>query len=147
MEILGANINLLAVLAAAIVSFLIGVVWYSKYVFGKQWRKLSGKSDAEVKKMFIRVMIGGFVISLVMSFVLAHFIFYSSIFLAVFFQSSVAVLLAMVTAFLIWIGFVAPVVLNNLLYKTKPMMLVLIDGGYYLVSLLAMAAVIAAMGY
>ena len=44
------EVNYVAVLAAAIASFVIGALWYSPMLFGKMWMKLSNVSGKEVKK-------------------------------------------------------------------------------------------------
>ncbi len=47
------EINLLAVLGVSVLSFIIGWLWYSPFLFGNQWIKLSGitpKMAAEMKK-------------------------------------------------------------------------------------------------
>ena len=44
------QIDLFAVLIAAILYMFIGVIWYSKYLFGPLWIKLSGVRDADISK-------------------------------------------------------------------------------------------------
>lgn len=43
------KINYLAVLVAAISTFLIGGLWYSPLLFGKAWMNANGFSEAELQ--------------------------------------------------------------------------------------------------
>ena len=43
-------VNYLAVLVAAIVSMVIGGLWYSPLLFGNVWMKLSGITQKDVEK-------------------------------------------------------------------------------------------------
>ncbi len=63
------SMNIWAVLAAAIASFLLGGLWYSKILFGSLWMRESGYDEA---KCFHPARVFG--VSLVFSFV-AAFVF------------------------------------------------------------------------
>ena len=41
----------IAVIVAAIVSFIIGGIWYSRPVFGKVWMAALGKTEADMEAM------------------------------------------------------------------------------------------------
>lgn len=45
------HLNWLAVVVAAVVTFLIGGLWYSPLLFAKQWAKAHGYSDERLKEM------------------------------------------------------------------------------------------------
>ncbi|MBI2026526.1 MAG: DUF1761 domain-containing protein, partial [Deltaproteobacteria bacterium] len=74
-----AIINYVAVIVAAIVSMGIGFLWYGP-LFGKAWIKLSGMSmkdmDAAKKKGMAKTYVIAFIGTLVMAYVLAHFVDY-----------------------------------------------------------------------
>lgn len=44
------NINYLAVLIAAIVSMIVGGLWYSPILFGKMWTKAMGWNEETMKE-------------------------------------------------------------------------------------------------
>ncbi len=44
------HINWLAVLVAAISSFVLGGLWYSKALFGRAWMSANNLSDADLAK-------------------------------------------------------------------------------------------------
>ena len=45
------DVSWVAVIVVAIISFVIGMLWYSPLLFGKQWMKLSDIGDKKMKEM------------------------------------------------------------------------------------------------
>lgn len=69
------EVNLLAVLTAAVASFLLGGLWYSPLLFAKAWQREAGVSDAQMKNANMGLIFGlSFVLSLVAAFVFALFL-------------------------------------------------------------------------
>lgn len=72
------DINLIAVLVAAIAMFVIGGIWYG-VIFGKQWGqihgfdKLSEKKQKEMQSQMMVPYLGQFVVTLLTAFTLAYF--------------------------------------------------------------------------
>lgn len=134
-------VNYLAVLVAAVASMVVGFVYYSPFVVGKQWMKLSGITDMKPKGADMARIYGT-------SFVLALISAYVLVFLMVtgmaFFHSSklTAAILAAVWA---WVGFVMPVQVTDFLFAKKPIKLVAINTIYQLLSLLTMGAVLGSL--
>src|SRR3989338_8232478 len=76
------SINYWAVLAAAAASIILGFSWYGP-LFGRQWLRLSGFTDKQIKQMkekgqkgMAKTYIVMVISTLVTSFVLAHFVDY-----------------------------------------------------------------------
>lgn len=71
------NINYLAVLAATVLSFLLGWLWYSPILFGKAWMAEMGFTKEMMDKArqegMAKQMLMGFVIAFITAFYLAHF--------------------------------------------------------------------------
>ena len=132
------DINYVAVLVAAVASFVIGALWYSPMLFGKMWMKLSNVTDKEMKKAKEKGMSKNFAFqflgTLVMSYILAHFVYYT--------QAS-TVLEGMLTGFWIWLGFIATVMLGIVLWEGKPWKLYFIKAAHELVALAVMGAILA----
>lgn len=134
-------INVMAVIASAIASMIVGTIWYGP-LFGKQWIKMmkfSAQDMAAAKKKGM----GGtyamqFVASLVMAFVLAHSIVFASTYMKV-----TGLNAGVMAGFWNWIGFVAPVTLGMSLWGGKSWKLWLLDNGHYLVTLCIMGAILA----
>jgi len=69
------SINYLAVLAAAVSTFVLGGLWYSPLLFGKAWMRANNFNDAEVQTFSKARMFGwSIVFSLVMAMNLAMFL-------------------------------------------------------------------------
>jgi hypothetical protein len=135
------TINYWAVLAAAVANMVVGMLWYGP-VFGKQWRHLMGFSVDDMKKMPLspaQAMLGGFVVALIMAFVLAHDAFVWGNF----FGPSVGrEVFAFQLAFWIWLGYFLTNTSGAWLWEGRPFKLVVLNASAQLVSLLAMACVL-----
>lgn len=137
-------INYWAVIGAAIVSFVLGGVWFGP-LFGKQWMRTVGITHEQMdkaKEKGMQAMWRSYAImalgTLVMAFVLAHVI---AAFGTAIMSGGIGGLGA--TAGLwIWIGFVAPVTIGNVLWDGRPWKYWFIVSGYYLVSLVLMGIII-----
>jgi hypothetical protein len=73
------DINLLAILIAAVVQFIVGAIWYMP-IFGKTWGKIHGfdmvpaEEQAQMMKGMWKLLVVQFISTLVMTTVLAIFI-------------------------------------------------------------------------
>jgi hypothetical protein len=140
------EVNLIAVLAAAVVSMIIGSVWYSQRVFGKTWFELEkiklDKDQMGAGKAVATSMIGMAILALVMAYVLAHVSYLSFNF----FTENDFKTATITTGFWMWLGFVLPVLASNSLFAQKPWKLTFINAGNWLVTLLAMGLTIGLIG-
>ena len=67
--------NVLAVLAAAVATFVLGGLWYSPALFGKAWQREAGVTDEQMRTSNKAMIFGlAFVLSLVAAFVFAMFL-------------------------------------------------------------------------
>lgn len=130
-----ALINIWAVLVSALAYMVIGMAWYSPLLFGNAWLKLMSKTPKEVKQMRKgagKAFAFSIIIALVLSYALAQFLN---------FISAGAFWDGVVVAFWLWLGFIATIQLNSVLYEQKPFKLYLINIGYFLVSIVIMALI------
>ena len=137
-----APVNIWAVIVAAIVMFVIGGIWYGP-VFGKQWMKLVGKSQADIDAAKMSGMGKSYVLMFVGSFIMC-FVLAGSIVNAVHFRLPQlgGVGWGIHMAFWTWLGFVAPVTLGSVLWENKSWKLWFLNNGYYLLSLLVAGLII-----
>jgi len=129
------EINLVAVLLAAVAGMVVGGIWYGP-LFGKQWMKLSGMTKAILRRMKISPTQGyfmGFVGALVQAYVLAYFLMLLSI---------TELTEALKVAFWLWLGFIAVLQFGSVTWEGKPVKLFLLHTVASLISLGVMAAVI-----
>ena len=125
-------VNYLAVLVAAIAAFAVGALWYS-VLFGKVWRREMGVVEGSSMSGMGKSMVGGFIATLVMVWVLAYFY-------ALNYINTLPT--ALMLAALFWLGFIATVMTNIVWYEKKSWTLYLINVSHYLVALLVAAAVL-----
>ena len=132
-----AIVNYLAILISAVVSFVIGGLWYGP-IFGKMWIALMGFTQKDIDKAKQKGMSKSylitFVASLIMAFVLAHFIIYTGA--SNFFEG-------FQVGFWVWLGFVATTQLGTVLWENKSWNLFILNIAYWLVNLLVMGAILA----
>lgn len=129
-------LNYTAVLGAAVLSMVLGFLWYGP-LFGKTWMTLMGWSKEkmpkpnqnEMMKMYGLQALG----SLAMAFVLAHALTFAKAYLG-----SEGVSAGVQTGFWNWLGFVAPVTLGSVLWAGKPWKLWLLNNSYNLTTLILM---------
>ncbi len=134
------HVNYLAVLLSAVAAMVIGFLWYGP-LFGKEWMLLVGLTEAKMAKAKDQMgqMYGlMFVSSLVMAYVLAHFVWYAA-------PGSLTLLIAVKTAVWAWLGFVITTQLSKFLFSPdkKPVKLLVIESSYYLVTLIVMGVIFA----
>ena len=137
------EVNYLAVLLAAIANMVVGFLWYSKILFAKPWMEASGMTEEKIEAQsgqMTRTYIISFVGALVMAYVLFHVMALSENFFHYErFQTGLT------SAFWMWLGFIAPVQLTEVLFGGKSLRLYGINTGYQLAAMLAMGAVLGLM--
>lgn len=126
------SVNLLAVLLAAVSTFAIGGLWYSPLLFQRAWMKANRLTPADMATgNQARIFSLAFVFALVMSFNLAMFLNVPGTTLA--WGATAGALAAVWVA--LGIGTIAA-------FERRPFSYAAINGGYWLVSLVVMGAII-----
>lgn len=132
------DVNWLAVVVAAVVSMIVGSFWYSPLMFGNAWMKLLGMTKKDIekakKKGMGKTYLIAFVLSLIMAYVLAHFV---AIVGGTHFFDGVTV------GFWVWLGFVATIAAGSILWEGKAVKLFWINSLYWLVVLVLEAGILA----
>ncbi|MDF7777867.1 DUF1761 domain-containing protein [Sphingomonas sp. AOB5] len=128
-----AEINWLAVVAAALAAFVLGGLWYSPMLFGKTWQKAAGLSDETLKAGNPAIIFGGsFVLALIASATFALFLGP---------MTAGPATAAGLCAGLCWVA--ASFGINGL-FERKPLALILINGGYHTVQFTLMGLILGA---
>ena len=129
------NINLVAVLVAAIVQMVIGAVWYSPALFARQWLALIGKSLDDVKSNNASAgyAIASFA-SIVTAYILAKFIGFA--------QARTAID-GLQIGLWAWIGFVATSTITTNAFSQKSWKLWAINYCYFFVTFILMGVILA----
>jgi hypothetical protein len=127
-------VNWWAVVAAGVSSFVLGGVWYSPALFGNAWMKENNLSLEDVKKgNKARIFGWSFVLSLLMAVNLAMFLA----------DAKTDVAWGMTAGFLAGIWVFAGIAITGL-FELKSARYIFINGGYQLVALGLMGAIIGA---
>ena len=117
------DINWLAALAAAVSSFVIGGLWYSKAMFLKAWQRGAGLSDDQLQKGHpVKIFGGALVLSIIAAAVFALFL-----------GPDPEVGFATSAGFAAGLCWVAASFGINYLFERKSFTLFLVNGGYHTV--------------
>ncbi|GAC1392190.1 MAG: DUF1761 domain-containing protein [Vulcanimicrobiaceae bacterium] len=125
------RINHLAVIAAAVVYFLFGYIWYS-LLFGGMWRSLEGMT-ATSSMPAPSILIGTFVLGLIIAYIMA---------IALGKAADNTAAEGMQFGLFMSIGLVATAMLIMSLNEGKPMALWAINAGYFVIGITIMGAII-----
>jgi hypothetical protein len=135
-----AGVNYLAIVIAAVVAWLAGAAWYMS--LGKFWMAALGMTPekmAECKNRhgaylpFIYVFVAELVMAWALAGLLGHI-------------GAVTLRGGIISGAFCWLGFVITVIVVNNSFAMRSWRLSLIDGGYWLLVLLLMGAIIGGMG-
>ena len=128
------QINLLAVLVAALSNFVLGSLWYSSLLFQKPWMRESGMTEEKARKGNMAMIFGtSFVLTLIMAFNLAAFLGPDS-----------TLAWGAAAGALAGVGWVAASTAISYLYEQRSLVLFLINGGYQAVTFIIMGAILGA---
>jgi len=137
-----AGINYLAVLIAAVAAWAAGAGWYT--ALAKPWMAALGKTPEEIEackqqKPPILPFIYAFVGAAIMAWALAGLMGHLG-------PGAVTLRNGVISGAFCWLGFVFTTMLVNNSFGGRSRMLLVIDGGYWLLVLVLMGAIIGAMG-
>ncbi len=125
------QLNYLAILVAAISTFVLGGVWYAPFLFGNAWMKENNFTQDDLKDGSARIFGGAFILALLMAFNLAAFIgTESDVTFGVF---------AGLAAGLGWVAFAMGI---TYLFERKSFRLWAINAGYHVIAFTIMGAIL-----
>ncbi len=131
------TISLPGVLLAAVSSFVVGGFWYSPSMFLKSWMKITGTTEADMQRNMVKNMATIGVMSLVMAYVLAHFMNYASNS-----TGTTGIELGLTTAFWLWLGFALTSIVTTGTMETRDRKVLIITSGNLLVTMLLMGLIL-----
>lgn len=131
------DLNYWAIVVGAVVSFVIGMVWFRPSVFGNAWMEAMGKTAKELeppKEKIGQLMAGAAVGGLVLSYILAHFVDYTG---------AKTIAEGAQTGFWLWLGFVAPFLYVNSSFEGRTITYWYVTAGNQLVTLVVIGSILA----
>ena len=128
------SINYGAVIAAAVLSFVVGGLWYSPILFARAWMREAGLSEEQTRQADMAKVFGlSFLCSVVMAFNLAAFI-----------GPKASLAFGMMAGAAAGIGWVAMSLGVVYLFEQRSLKLWLVNAGYQALTYTLMGAVIGA---
>jgi hypothetical protein len=129
------HLNWLAVVAAAVSTFVIGGLWYSPALFGRAWMSANNFTQEDLSKSNMAKIFGlSFIFALLMSANLAAFLA----------DGKTAAAWGATAGFLAGFGWVTLGLGTIALFERRPWKYVLINGGYMTVSFTIMGLILGA---
>lgn len=128
------QIDYVTVLIAAVLNVMIGSLWYSKWLFGTHWMRLSNIKESNIKNPAL-AMFWGFLLSFLIAYFLALF------------ESLIGVTTVsdgMFVGFTAWLGFVMTTQLNAVIWGKQSLKLFFIHSAEKLLAFLVMSGVLGA---
>jgi len=127
------TLNWLAVGASGVVAFMIGAVWYNPKVFGAEWMRLTGVTDAKAKGANLPLVMGGaLLLTILIAYSIARLMVRGGGWEG---GARVGLLVGAAIAFGTGV---------NYLFEMKPLKLWLINGGHQLVTSVVIGAILGA---
>jgi hypothetical protein len=127
-----------AVIVATLVHYILGGLWYSPLLFGNKFLQIIGWTPQQLADMQAKgpakELAIAFVMSLVLVYILAHFVQYTR---ARNWRGGLE------TAFWLWLGFIATTQLATVIFEQRPLGLYLINVGYQLVGCMLAGVILA----
>lgn len=127
-----------AIIGSAVLSFALGMLWWSPVLFENQWIEAMKKSGTDVSKMkkdakmgtaFAWSGLGWLVSAYVLAIVLGEL-------------GVVTWMYGVKYACILWLGFNFAFGINSVVFEGRPKEILFINSGYYLVGLMIMGAII-----
>ena len=128
------SLNYWAILVAAVVNMVIGMVYYSPMAFGGLYGKLMGRKSTDMKIKGYEFPVQ-FVASLVLVYVLAHFLGYAG---------AVDWIGGAMGGFWAWLGFIAATSIAGFLWEGQSFNFYLLTNGEFLIMMLVSGAILGA---
>jgi hypothetical protein len=130
------EVNWLAVLVCAILSMVIGFIWYGP-LFSKPWGRMTGWTNEKVAALPKSSMTIGYVKAFLFAFIIA-----SVLALTLLSIKADGIGDGVTAAIVLWAGFTGATIGVNMTFERRPISLFGIEAGYHLLTLIAYAIVL-----
>lgn len=108
------SVSIWPILIASVAAFIIGALWYSPFLFGKEWMALIGATDKDIADAKARGMTKSYVAQLIitlLTFIVMHF--------AIVAVGARTALDGAFVALIAWVGFIVPGSVGSMLWEKK----------------------------
>ncbi|MFQ5531835.1 MAG: DUF1761 domain-containing protein [Candidatus Nanoarchaeia archaeon] len=129
------DVNWIAVIIAAVVSFIISMVWYGP-LFGKKWMAYQGMKKPPKKKGMSGIFLVALIANIIWAYVIALFVNLNGV-------STAAG--GAVVGFWLWLGLIATFTLGSILWENKPVGLYVLNNAHNLLVTVVAGIIVAVM--
>lgn len=131
------EVNLVAVVLAALSTMVVGFIWYAPKVFGDKWMELVKLDKKKAKEAGMKPVLITLVVSFISAYVLAHVAYLSNFYFAnSFLQDSLT------TAFWLWLGMTAARMTTHDAFEGRPRELTIMNIAHEFVTFMVMGLII-----
>jgi hypothetical protein len=130
------DVNWLAVIVCAVLSMVIGFVWYGP-LFSQPWGRLTGWTSEKVAAVARGSMVRSYILAFIAAFVIALVL--AVTLLAV---DTDGVGEGIIAAIVLWVGFTGATIGVNMTFERRPFSLFGIEAGYHLVTMIAYSIIL-----
>lgn len=134
-----AHVSLWGWVLGGLSAIVVGMIWYSPFLFGKQWGKALGVSEKEMAKGRAKVMPILLLVSLLTAYVLSLFTVYFQ-----HYTNDSWMMSGFDTAILAWLGLAGTALVAHDVFDPRPKSKLYINLGNRLVTLVVMGLIIGA---
>jgi hypothetical protein len=125
------HMNYLAILTAWIVHIVLGLIWFHPKLFGNEWSKLTGRELKPSPRWIVPGLLGHLTMILVMLILIKV-------------TNSYGFINGVTIGLLVWVGFIVPMEIGELVWEKIPFKLFIIRIGNHLIGLVASGAILSA---
>jgi hypothetical protein len=125
------NVNLWAVVAAAVSTFLIGGLWYSPALFAKPWMRVNRLAASDLQGGTARIFAGAFLFAVMSAFNLAMLLGTPEM------TAGMGAFYGVLAGVWVALG-----IATVALFERRPFLYAVINGGYWLVAFAVMGAIL-----
>ena len=130
------DVNWLAVIVCAVLSMVIGFIWYGP-LFGKPWGTITGWTSEKVAALPKKKMFTIYILAFIAAFVIASIL--AIVLLAV---RADGIGGGIITALVLWVGFTGATIGVNMTFERRPFSLFRIEAGYHLLAFVLYAIIL-----
>jgi uncharacterized membrane protein YpjA len=130
------DVNWWAVLVCAILSMVIGFIWYGP-LFGKPWGNITGWTNEKVSALPKSSTARSYILAFIAAFIIASVL--AITLLAI---NTNGIGNGIVAAIVLWVGFTGATIGVNMTFERRPLSLFCIEAGYHLLTLVVYSIVL-----
>ncbi|KAB2808041.1 DUF1761 domain-containing protein [Phaeocystidibacter luteus] len=129
------EINWIAVIVAALSTFVLGFIWYNPKVFGTMWQKAAGLSDEQMKDMSGMGKIFGvsFILALAMAIMTTYFV-----------HGTDDIAVAARMGLYLGLGIILPAMGTTAMYERRGFAYIFVNGAYWIIGIIIISMILAA---